>query len=256
MCTVSIFAQAKGVLVTMNRDEQRVRPESPGPYISDDCVFPVDSMSGGTWCGLHRKGYALTLLNRYESEAQHQGSDSRGQIIPELLELDDISAITRYMVMPNLYRFSPFDLLRIDSVSLQHFFWDGEACRLSESSIRQTPFFFTSSSERTAEVIAYRQRLFSAFLDRCPEPTPSQILGDFHCLRDAEFPKDGVCVDRPKVHTKSICQIQMKNESASFNYWPEADMNQSLRAEEAKGPIGTTYYRNLELAEECSQMRK
>lgn len=249
MCTVSIFARATGVLVTMNRDEQRVRSESPSPQSSDDCFFPVDSFTSGTWCGLHRKGYAFTLLNRYESESQHQGTDSRGQIILELLKRDDSSAITRYMLAPNLYRFSPFDLLFINRVSLKHFSWDGEACQLREYSLGQAPFFFTSSSERTAEVITYRQRLFSAFLDRSPEPGPREILDDFHRLRDAELPQDGICVDRSEIHTKSICQIQILERSACFNYWSEADLNRSNREGVTQGPSCKTYYRNLELSE-------
>ncbi|MEO0508616.1 MAG: NRDE family protein [Verrucomicrobiota bacterium] len=248
MCTVSIFSKNQGVLLTMNRDERRTRLESPSPNNTDDCFFPTDSISAGTWCGLHRKGYALTLLNRYESESEYQGSDSRGRIIPEILELEKISEITRYMATPNLYRFSPFDLLVTDSVSVRHFSWNGEACQFKESCIDQAPFFYTSSSERTAEVVAYREALFENFKVEYPIPNPREVLSRFHGVRDTNLPRDGILVDRPEVHTMSICQIQISDESATLEYWPESDLGNCLKGEKAKAGFHKTFCRNLEMA--------
>ena len=219
MCTVSIFAQHDDVLITMNRDEQRTRFEAPAPHVSEHHFYPIDSASGGTWCGLHRNGSVFTLLNRYESQDQHTGTDSRGQIIPELLEL---THYTSFFTTPNLYRFSPFDLLIISDGELRHFSWNGERLTQSVSALKSGPFFFTSSSERTEHVISYRHAIFNTFHNDIPAPNANEVLLKLHRVRDTEHPRDGILVDRPLVHTKSICQIIISSDAASIRYWPES----------------------------------
>ncbi|MEM9026607.1 MAG: NRDE family protein [Verrucomicrobiota bacterium] len=222
MCTVSIFAQKSGLTVTMNRDEQRTRSEATNPHCAADCFFPIDSQSGGTWCGLHRNGYALMLLNRYESGHSHIGKESRGLVIPALLAMEDPDDIPSFFTTQNLYRFSPFDLLLVDSRTLTHFSWNGQRCLRIERPSKDAPFFYTSSSERTREVVAHRRKVCDSFKRDFVKPTASELLHQLHSVRDAGKPRDGILVDRPKVHTKSICQISLGEEVAKIQYWPEA----------------------------------
>ena len=244
MCTVSIFAQKERTLITMNRDERRTREEASEPRHGEESFYPIDAQSGGTWCALHGRGYALTLLNRYQTEYQHSGTDSRGMIIPELLQLSDFSEVIAYLNPPNLYRFSPFDLLLIKREQLFHFSWDGEVCKRSEISLADGPQMFTSSSERTAEVIAYRAGLFDKFCTENPAPESSDLLEKLHCVCDAVKPRDGILVDRPEVHSKSICQIVLDGEGPSIQYWPESAVYPRIASAEV-APFRANFSRRL-----------
>ncbi|MEM7673612.1 MAG: NRDE family protein [Verrucomicrobiota bacterium] len=243
MCTVSIFAQKSGLTITMNRDEQRTRSEAIKPHHTADYFFPIDSQSGGTWCGLHQTGYVLTLLNRYEPGVPYLGSESRGLIIPELLAMKKIAEISSFFKTPNLYRFNPFDLLLIDPQTITHFSWNGQHCTCIKMNSKDAPFFYTSSSERTREVVAHRRKIFDAFKRDFIKPTASELLHRLHSMRDAGKPRDGILVDRPKVHTKSICQISLGEDVAKIQYWPEA----ARAVDKTYKPIEQRFESNLAL---------
>jgi len=113
MCTVSVRADSSSFLVTMNRDERRSRIEAE-PFVDLDCLYPVDKVSGGTWCGVNRFGIAFCLLNRYDAPLSTDPNIlSRGDLIPKALQANSVSAASDVISSIDHSAYNGFRLLMI-----------------------------------------------------------------------------------------------------------------------------------------------
>lgn len=202
------------VIVTMNRDESVTRPEA-SPHLSANSWRTVDAKAGGSWFGVHRDGWALALLNRYQDEqtlnAIPSGLRSRGAIIPWLLESSSWSSVSERVNNLNFHQFAPFNLVGIyfeDAAAMAcEWQWDGQKFHAQASALN-TPRVWISSSVDILEANRVRSEAFSA----CMEPTTlpvdqaSQALMQLHLTSCANNPSLGFAMRRPGRATRSVSQ--------------------------------------------------
>jgi len=155
MCTLSIIPNNHQTIITMNRDEQRDRPEVGHLSTDDGRYFPIDGRSQGTWVG-------VALLNRYQDKHLEHGAQSRGGLIPQLLNSKNIDSAGKVLNNIAFDSFNPFDLIVTKDSELIHVQWNGKAHNITKQNL-SAPFFITSSSERVDDVIKYREDIFENF---------------------------------------------------------------------------------------------
>ena len=227
MCTVTVHRSADRLLVTMNRDEARDRAPEVPPAIHHndvDWLAPSDSARGGTWIGVNNRGVVACLLNGYVEgdnflREKNTESKSRGAIIPWLMTLGgahDIrdAAITNF----DPHRFMTFSLIVVQHDSLDAYLWRGGGDLLHESHQGEWTFF-SSSSWKTDEVIAWRRRAF----DDWREGGGAAIgaLPSLHLLRPEGKHEWSPLMDRERTCTRSITQIELSGlrREAVMRYW-------------------------------------
>ncbi|MDP1931786.1 MAG: NRDE family protein [Gammaproteobacteria bacterium] len=228
MCTLTVIRGAHGLIVTINRDEQRTRQEVGTLLTGRSDVtglyycHPLDSLHGGTWFGCNSAGVVLALLNRYP-EQPVEFPESRGLIISSLISYGSVAEILQLLREGAARNCNPHDLILIDKDTLVRCTWDGSTCQISEGHTRSA-FMLSSSSVFPARTIAYRQELFQKWLNETEEDSrgATQILSQFHLQQDPADPSASVLMSRPHSHTKSITQARLAEDAVDFVYLNEA----------------------------------
>ncbi|MCC6795583.1 MAG: NRDE family protein [Candidatus Hydrogenedentes bacterium] len=227
MCTVTVHRNTNRLLVTMNRDEARDRaPEVPPTLHKGDVSWlaPSDSARGGTWIGTNDSGVVACLLNGYvEGDSflreKNTESKSRGAIIPWLMTLGTAHDI-RDAAMTNFdpHRFMSFSLIVVQHDSVDAFHWRGTGYLLHESHEGDWTFF-SSSSWKTDEVIAWRRRAFDDW--REGGHTTIGALPSLHVLHPEGKHEWSPLMDRERTCTRSITQVEIKpaRAEAVMRYW-------------------------------------
>lgn len=158
MCTVSIVLEPARVMLTMNRDEAKERPEAgPTLWSSGDHAYvaPIDLRSGGAWIAVNDRGICACLLNRYDRAAA--GSKSRGGILPQVMSagcLDDAAVRLNDLKAKD---YAPFTVLVISGAEGLRFDWTGSIAKAEPLGLAELAMA-TSSSWNAEAVIAYRRR--------------------------------------------------------------------------------------------------
>ncbi len=231
MCTVSIYSGPDQMIVTMNRDEQRNRPElNTIQHCKDkntDKYYPVDQKSHGTWFGFNNHGVIFALLNRYH-EYHTDVAISRGHIIPALLSQSNLvdckNHLSRILQAPH----NPFDLLCINNNTVINFSWNGKT--LSEKTYRppQT-LMFSSSSIETKAILRKRALYFDKFTTHLSEHNnkPRYFLNHLHQQHDSQDKSSSIFMSRADTHTKSISQIIINNQQLNYYYFDELHLNKN-----------------------------
>jgi len=222
MCTVSATGDSATLVVTMNRDEQRIRLEGPLEQAASYC-YPTDQTAGGTWCGINAHGLAFCLLNRYDAPP-NPNSDliSRGLIIPGLLACKTVAEATTQFTRNDLNRFNGFRLLMLSRTHRVRHDWnvhDHEQVDLSST----TALFESSSSVASVCIPQQRQQRFQQWcIAQASKDSASTIDGipSIHLQEPGIAPNDSVFMVRRDTHTKSICQLVVTNEEVVLRYWP------------------------------------
>lgn len=227
MCTLSIYTAKKQCIITMNRDELRSRSEANVLHTESlngiNLVYPVDSVSGGTWMGMNNKGVVLCLLNHYHGQTfAAQDPLSRGLIIPTALAKGDMASIHNYLLELESGSFNPFDLFLNQKQHIRHYIWDGHYT-IFEDVTAEPWYMFTSSLLKAEEVITYRHRLFESW---CKEmgnelTDPEEILRGFHLIQTKNMETQSVLMEREQSHTKSVVQVELAKDQISLKYYPE-----------------------------------
>lgn len=228
MCTYSFSRSDDGRrIISMNRDEARERHEGEFSHRKADIpqlLYPKDERSGGTWFGCNSQGLCLGLLNRYQCENPHARL-SRGLLIPRFLSSWGSAASLKQLTRDALLAYPPFDMIASDHQHCFQLTWDGESVQVEQHT--QSDFSFSSSALNTELVLAKRQSQFQTLLDQNKlSATDSllrakQILTHFHLVNDPSHSEQGVLMDRPEAHTKSICQVILDCHALSFRYLNE-----------------------------------
>ncbi len=214
MCTLSVLPSNGSLLITMNRDESRFRPESgvnTQEFNGLTMVFPTDSEAGGTWFGFNSMGVSLALLNRYQDSSK-QGMKTRGAIIPECLALGNWQAVSDHIKELDCDSYNPFDLWAFSLTQYAQLSWNGQTATVTMGEIKD-PIMHTSSSVDTDEIIEHRISKFN----QC-EKKPDSMLRNFHLFKEPGHGSRSVMMERVKTHTKSVVQLCMNNTGLHFRY--------------------------------------
>ena len=218
----------------MNRDEQRHRHEagirSESNLTTTSC-YPVDGQAGGTWAGMNANGVAMALLNRYQ-EPHIDSAQTRGKIIVDALAKGGIEQVGQHLQQLDCAIFNPFDLLIISRTSCHQLRWNGQQTLFQEC---QIPFMISSSSERLAEVLAYRQQLFASWQQS------GASIDRFHLQQANGQQLSAVLMSRDYSHTKSLVQIRITEKSSSLSYYDETALTPNASIDQLKATEKTTF---------------
>ncbi len=207
MCTVSWTFKPEGIGYDLwfNRDESRKRSRALPPATHHSkgrtsFIAPIDPDGGGTWLATDQHGTTTAVLNYYDAapSSPHPNPKSRGKLVTALasgsLALSEIS--------PTEYR--PFHLLQITrSQQATLLTWSG-----TQLQGKELPQLLSTSSYKTAEIIAFRETAFS----RIKDP------GQFHTFHDAKHPAYAPLMSRPDARTVSLLKADISPGTIAHHY--------------------------------------
>jgi uncharacterized protein with NRDE domain len=226
MCTLSVLRLNNLLVITMNRDEARLRHEAGLRQQQQNglkLLYPIDGQAGGTWFGVNNHGVVLALLNRYQ-DPQFSSAPTRGNIIPQALAYGDFNLVKKHLSEQNYQGYNPFDLLLVANDKCLHLSWNGR--HLSTYIVNEKALLISSSARNTDAVLAKRQEHFQQWLRRTPELSAEAVLQHIHLQHNPDSQADSVLMDRSDAHSKSICQVLVDANCCEFNYYPEASLQQ------------------------------
>ena len=99
MCTLLILFRPKDkwpLIIAGNRDEMIDRPWlSPGKHWPDapNVIAGKDLTAGGSWLGINESGLVATILNRSNSLGPSSNKLSRGNIVIDVLNKNEIDTL-------------------------------------------------------------------------------------------------------------------------------------------------------------------
>jgi uncharacterized protein with NRDE domain len=230
MCTVSVVAGVicngqRWLRVACNRDELRTRPAALPPERRQvgDCraLLPIDPASGGTWIAATSAGLGFVLLNVNSGvEDVYAGKQSRGLIIPKLLDVADLDNAIRRVATIDAQRFAPFRLVLVSQWELAEFLWDGAAAQLLRREALKAAAFFTSSGLGDSLVDGARRRVFERYLVRA---TPTREWQDaLHRHYWPDRPELSICMRRADARTVSFTTFEIGPDGVTLDYHANA----------------------------------
>jgi uncharacterized protein with NRDE domain len=220
MCTISVVPTVDGFRVVSNRDERYDRPvaHAPSEHIlrSGTATFPVDPATGGTWIGINGHRVVAGLLNRYPLAAfTHIPSQSRGVIIPHVLNGRSITETVDAALSLDAREFAPFRLLLLDGrdVYVVSSCAEGLTCA---TGLLASPMMLTGSALGDFVVETPRRRLFDRLIAASPSLRDGQT--SFHQHQWADRRDISVLMQRQDAATVSRTSITVSHDGASIEY--------------------------------------
>ncbi len=228
MCTLSVIKNEVGLIMTMNRDEHRLRHESEklsAVQLRDGCkvVFPTDLKSGGSWFGFNQRGVVLALLNRYQDPLK-MDVISRGEIIPKALSQGISDNVFDFCGSLAVESYNPFDLIMISTGNCYQFKWTGNDYKIVPITINPS-YFKTSSSVEMNSTLSWRSQFFEKWMKNNKNTINSEsILKNIHLEQAVENKSRSIFMSREHSHSKSVCQVLLTNSNLVFQYYPQSSL--------------------------------
>jgi uncharacterized protein with NRDE domain len=107
------------LIIGNNRDELSSRNFTPPCVISESpyIVGGIDLLKGGTWLGINENNIVINILNKFKNGKNFFGSDkyrSRGILVSNLLKLDSMESVLKYLTNIPPHEYLPFFLIIAD----------------------------------------------------------------------------------------------------------------------------------------------
>lgn len=198
MCLIA-FAFAPGTRVPLrlaaNRDEFHARPAAPLASWTDapDIVGGRDLEAGGTWLAVHRRGRVAAVTNvRDPALKVPADAPSRGRLVRDALECDDLSAWLERMAAGEGWRYAGFNLLAGDGERLWHLHRGRGQLLLTPVAPGTHGLSNASLDTPWPKLIRVRQALQHALAPPHWPVRMLEALGDTAIADDAHLPDTGV----------------------------------------------------------------
>lgn len=219
MCTVSWLREPNGYRVWFNRDERHERAPALPPSVHAGQIpwlAALDPEGGGTWLAVNRRGLTVALLNHYPAQAPTTaGMRSRGLLVADLVaRTDSVKAVAQSLASHTLTVYRAFHLLALDENIHLMWTWDGEILQELNPVAIVPPI--TTSSFASADVVAFRQAVFSAL------PLPRDAAGHarFHRYTEPLRPAYGVVMDRDDARTVGLAEVTVAAGRIEYAWTP------------------------------------
>ena len=216
MCTVTVYQNDTGLLVTMNRDEARTRGEElPPTYHQREAdprwLGPLDGETRGTWIGVNEHGLVACLLNRYQNYATAtlpKHPQSRGSIVPGVLRNHNVASAEAWLMSDDFNPdcFPPFTLLLLEPGRGLRLDWTGEG-PLEQTPLDRPWAMISSSFFDPDRVLPWRTDAFTAWRDG--GATATYGLPDFHRYQPEGLAALSPLMARDISCTRSITQVRV-----------------------------------------------
>ncbi|MEQ6916063.1 NRDE family protein [Halomonas aquatica] len=184
-----------------NRDEFHARPSAPLAAWDEASaiVGGRDLEAGGTWLAVHRRGRVAAVTNVRDPRLNMPpGAPSRGELVREALEHDDLTAWLDRLAGGAARNYAGFNLLVGDGETLWHLHRGLDDIRL-----RQVPPGLHGLSNASLDtpwpkLIAARQGLEAGLRHGRWPAEALTVLGDAHLFDDDELPETGVGLEQER----------------------------------------------------------
>jgi hypothetical protein len=204
-------------LLTMNRDEQAVRPEG-GPRLWQGApnayVAPIDLQAGGTWIAANAQGLVCCLVNRYDKPGP--GLLSRGAIAPAAMAARGGQEAIAVIAALDHAQYAPFAAVIVSRSGDFRADWDGAA--FNADPITDTaPWMITSAVDA-----GFREKRSALFQRLIIENTTGDIdeaVSAFHTRRDDATDMWAPMMRRERGQTKSVTQVSIDSAHVEMRYW-------------------------------------
>ncbi len=222
MCTLAFIPTKDGYLLGMNRDEQKTRPPALSPEIvskqNKRFIMPVDHR-GGTWLGISETGNTFALLNWYP-EDRLQGTQSRGQIIPQVIAAADCAEFDLELRALDLSKMSAFRLIGVffGDRLLKEIRWNGSVLQTTSHEWAQR--IWASSGFNEGEAIFKRSQVWEESLPinlQNPRRWMTNLLGS-HRGGPGPF---SICMHRDDAQTVSYSEVEVNTRTKMLRYLPK-----------------------------------
>lgn len=219
MCTLTWRPAAEGYEVFFNRDELLTRAPETAPEEGEAgglaFLAPRDGARGGTWILVNAAGVTVALLNDYGVEWRPpEPARSRGQLVLDCAAARSVAEVANLLAAAELGRTGAFSFFAVDGSGRPRVWrWNGE--RLAEAGEEKGDLMLSSSSYRTAEVIAERQAAYAALPERTHD-----VLAAYHRKHDTERGAWSVLMRRPDAATRSVIEIEVNGREVAMRYEP------------------------------------
>lgn len=194
--------------VYFNRDELKTRPRAHPPELREGgFLSPLDPKGGGTWMTVNRHGVIVALLNHWHLEENAKGSQSRGKLVWNLSEENDVVAVEKKLLSLKLSDYSPFILMLMDQEDTKRWEWNGKDLTQGSPTNPNCSSSFDYENVRSA-----REKSYSKLESNAPLTALEPIdLEHFHT--EAPHSAYSVRMLRPDAQTwsRSIITIDKKN---------------------------------------------
>ncbi len=114
MCTLVAlkgFDSRYPLIVAANRDERYARPATAPRVVHERAIAGVDLEKGGTWMGANERGLFVALTNQRSYELAPRGSSSRGHVVLEALQAQDVDGVHALLERLDPSRYEGFNLM-------------------------------------------------------------------------------------------------------------------------------------------------
>jgi hypothetical protein len=221
MCSLSFLPHSKGAFFAMNRDELHTRSIAHPPALlhcrSLAAIYPSEP-SGGTWVGVNERGLALALLNwNFRPDSGRLESESRGRVIPLLLEKSTPRDAAAMLESIDLGRTNPFRLIMAlhQERHLSEWMWDGDTLHSRPHTWTRNHWFSSGIDEAGAE---HSRR--SAMRDAACEPDADsrEWILRLHRSHHPERSAYSICMHRADASTVSLTMIDLTDSRAQMSY--------------------------------------
>ncbi|WP_108445832.1 NRDE family protein [Halomonas denitrificans] len=231
-----------------NRDEFHARPTAPlGAWEAAPAIVGGrDLEAGGSWLAVHRRGRFAAVTNvRDPRLTVPPGSPSRGELVREALERDDLTAWLERLADGAARAYAGFNLLVGDGETLWHLHSGLDALRLRRVPPGLHGLSNASLDTPWPKLIAARQGLGRGLrYGRFPEDA-LPVLGDARPADDDTLPETGVGLERER--QLSSCFIVGRDYGTRATSWLSWHADGLIEIGERRfGPLGIRLGESIE----------
>lgn len=217
MCTVSFVPTLSGVIITSNRDENKLRSALPPIIVksgNNTLVYPKDPKSSGTWIAIKNTGEAAVLLNgAFENHNKKSNYiNSRGKIILEILKSENPSNAFDELRLADIENFTLILYLINKLITYR---WDGVNKHQEKLDIKK-PHIWSSATLYTKQISIEREKWFSTWLKNEQQINQETII-NFHKTAGKDDKENGLVIKRSNnIETVSITSIFVNSEKIAL----------------------------------------
>ncbi|MCC5856025.1 MAG: NRDE family protein [Idiomarina sp.] len=204
--------------ILVNRDEQRDRDHAlPPTRVTNNTVqamMPIDPEGGGSWVAANDHGFVFCILNRYSRLASvEQSWQSRGELVRQLSQCENWSAVHELLQPGKLALYRPFSLLVFHGNNEpEQFSWSTTV--LTQTVAPRSP---VSSSKVLPRFVPWmRKRWAQLTLPKHPQLSD---LEKYHLASQPICAHFGVNMSRPTSQTVSITRVELTTSQVTMSYW-------------------------------------
>ena len=219
MCTVTYIPnKQKGFILSSNRDETPLR--APDQVVhqrhgKESIIYPKDKGAGGSWIAVSESGKVACVLNGAEHKHSHRPPyrRSRGLMLLDLFYFNSTDEFAKQYCFDGM---EPFTLIVAESKQLVEIRWNGTY--LAKNVLdTQLAYLWSSSTLYNMEMRSLRKQWFQNWLDTEKDKNIDTIRSLHKTGGNGNKEFDYV-MDREKVKTISISQIESREGSVHFRY--------------------------------------